>query len=228
MNTRQELLACVRSLPRESGRSVAADVWTSFRAGWHGPVLARTRHVGDVEYGYEPPTDSDLCLRYISRQKLIEFTPGDDQILSTLNAELAINRQYPMISNSCGTFANVVYEAIRTAISICQTSCATQVQARVGDELWAIEVVGRQGQDLKHVLYLWLVDRGGGEDRLGQGGYNAWLVHEVRHDLMAPDLPCRTRRSSVGGRRIDDLVPLPAMPVRFTGVTSWDAAYQTY
>lgn len=228
MNTRQELLACVRSLPRESGRSIAADVWASFQAGWHGPVLARARNVGDVEYGYEPPTDSDLCLRYISRQKLIEFAPSDGQMLSTLDAELAGNRQYPMITNPCGTFANVVYEAIRTAISVCQTSRATLVQARAGDELWAIEVVGRQGQDLKHVLYLWLVDRGRGEERPGQGGYTAWLVHEVRHDLMAPDQSCRTRRSSVGGRRVDDLAPLPAMPVPFAGALSWGAAYQTY
>ncbi|HRD65836.1 MAG TPA: hypothetical protein PKY50_06735 [Candidatus Competibacter sp.] len=226
MNTRQELLACVRSLPRESGRSIAPDVWVNFRAGWHGPVLARARNAGDVEYGYEPPTDSDLCLRYISRQKLIEFAPGDDHTMSALNAELVGNRRYPFISNPCGTFANVVYEAIRTAITGCQTSHATQAQARVRDELWAIEVVGRQGQDLKHVLYLWLVDREGADGHLGQGGYSAWLVHEVRHDLMAPDQPCRTRQSRVGGRRIEDPIPHSAMSVPVVGTVSWGAAYR--
>lgn len=227
MNTRQELLACVRNLPRPSGRAIAPDVWAVCQAEWRGPVLARSRNIEGNRYIYEPPTGSDLCLRYISRQKLLEFIPDNSHMMSRLNAELPGDRRYPLIAGVCGTFANVAYNAIQAAISACQATHAMQVQARVRDELWAIEVVGRQGKDLQHILYLWLVDhlRTGTP---GQGGYNAWLVHEIRHDLAAPDQPCRTQRLPTSGRRMEDLIPPQVIPVRTPGAIAWGASHHAY
>ncbi len=227
MNTRQELLGCVRNLPRQSGRAIASEVWAGFQADWRGPVLARARNAGGTRLIYEPPTDSDLCLRYISRQKLLEFTPNDSHMMYRLNTELSGGRQYPWIAGVCGTFANVAYNVIQAAVSDYQAARATQVQARMGDELWAIEVVGRQEQDLKHVLYLWLVDPLR-EGRTGQGCYNAWLVHEIRHDLVAADQPYRTQQLPASGRRMEDVIPLPAAPVRIPVTAAWGTSHLAY
>ena len=69
-----------------------------------------------------------------------------------------------------------------------------QVQARVDDEIWALEMVGKErngsGWSFKYSIYLWLVDplRGGaaptGRSASSGGGYSAWLIHESRHDLL--------------------------------------------
>lgn len=227
MNTRQELLACVRTLPFESGKTIAPDVWTSVQVHWRGPVLAHKKTVGGNEFIHEPPADNDLCLRYISRQKLLELAPDDGHMLSKLNTELSGDRQYPFISGTCGTFANIAYGAIQAAVSAYRTEPAMDVQARAGNELWTIEVVGRQGQDLKHVLYLWLVDHLK-EGCSGQGGYKAWLVHETRHDLLASDQPRRKHRLSAEGRRMDDLFLLPVMPVRISNPVLGDAFLDAY
>ena len=99
MNTRQELLACVRNLPLESGKAIAADVWKSFQVYWRGPILARPRDDADDAI-HEPPADNDLCLRYISRHKLLEFTPDDHQLMVDLNAEIA-GDQCPLQPDQC-------------------------------------------------------------------------------------------------------------------------------
>jgi hypothetical protein len=226
MNTRQELLACVRNLPLESGKVMAPDVWKSFQVYWRGPVLACLRDAGDSHI-HEPPVDNDLCLRYISRQKLLEFTSDDSHMMSKLNAELSGDRQYPFISDICGTFSNMTYAAIQTAVSAYRTEQTMRVQARVRNELWAIEVVGRQGQDLKHVLYLWLVEHLK-KGCPGQGGYNTWLVHEARHDLLASDQPHRTHRLPANGRRVEDFILLPIMPIRIPDPILGDAFLDAY
>ncbi len=227
MNTRQELLACVRNLPLESGKAIAADVWKSFQVYWRGPILARPRDDAD-DAVHEPPADNDLCLRYISRQKLLEFTPDDHQLMVDLNAEIAGDHRYPAISESCGTFANIAYGAIQAAICSYRTDGATRVEARLGEELWAVEVVGRQGQDLKHVLYLWLVEHLHDKKCAGPGGYNAWLVHEARHDLLASDLPHRVHWSPTNGRRAEDLLLFPITPIRISDAALGDAFLDAY
>lgn len=227
MNTRQELLACVRNLPLESGKTLSPDLWKSLRVYWRGPVLAHPRAGGDDAI-HEPPTDSDLCLRYIARQKLLEFTPDEGPLMAPLNAELAGDRQYPAISGRCGAFANVVYGAIEAAISAYRAERAAHPQARLGDELWAIEVVGRHGQELQHVLYLWLVQRPDEAGHRGAGGYRAWLVHETRHALLASGLPPRVHRSPAGDGRAADSPLLPVMPIRITDPVLGDAFLDAY
>ncbi len=198
MNTRQELLACVRNLPLESGLTITPEVWASFEVFWRGPVLAYRKKARDHELVYEPPADSDLCLRYISRQKLFEFAPDDGHAWSGLNSALSDNQQYPSILETCGTFANVGYGAMQAALTTYREEPPMRLQAHALNELWATEVVGRQGQDLQHVLYLWLVELRR-EESAGVRGYRAWLIHEVRHHLLAPDQPPRPHRSLSNG-----------------------------
>ena len=204
---------------------IAPDVWMCFEIYWRGPVLAHKKNTGGHEFIHEPPADNDLCLRYISRQKLLEFTPDDDHLLSKLNAELSGDRHYPSVSSICGTFANMTYGAIQAAVSAYRIEHALHAQARTGNELWAIEVVGRQGQDLKHVLYLWLVEHL--KEGCSGGGYNTWLVHEVRHDLMAPDQPHHPHRSPASGQRMEDFILSPIMPIRIPDPVLGDA-FLTY
>jgi hypothetical protein len=147
--------------------------------------------------------------------------------MAKLNAELSGDRQYPALADSCGTFANMVYGAIEAAVSAYRTERALRLQAQAGNELWAIEVVGRQGQDLKHVLYLWLVEPLK-EGRPGRSGYNAWLMHEARHDLVASDQPHRTHWLPVNGRRAEDFILLPIMPVRISDPVLGDAFLDAY
>lgn len=213
MNTRQELLACVRNLPLESGKTLPPDLWKNLRVYWRGPVLAHPLETGDNAI-HEPPADSDLCLRYIARQKLLELTPDNGPFMASLNAKLAGDRQYPAISERCGAFANVLYGAIEAAISSYRTERAAHPQACLGNELWAIEVVGRHGQELQHVLYLWLVECRDDAKCRGAGGYRAWLVHEARHDLLASDLRQHPHRLPARGRRVEDFPLLPVMPIR--------------
>lgn len=227
MNTRQELLACVRNLPLESGLTITPEVWASFEVFWRGPVLAYRKQVGDHELVYEPPADSDLCLRYISRQKLFEFAPDDGHAWSGLNSALSDNRQYPSILETCGTFANVGYGAMQAALTAYREESPMRLQVHALNELWATEVVGRQGQDLQHVLYLWLVELRR-EESAGVRGYRAWLIHEVRHQLLALDQLPRPHRSLSNGHRMGDLPPLPVMPVRVSDPVFIDAYLGTF
>ncbi len=204
---------------------MALDAWMGFEIYWRGPVLAHKKNAGGNEFIHEPPADTDLCLRYISRQKLLEFTPDDGHLLSKLNAELSGDQHYPSISDICGTFANITYGAIQEAVSAYRMERALRVQARTRNELWAIEVVGRQGQDLKHVLYLWLVEYL--KEGCSEGGYNTWLVHEARHDLLASDQPHRSHRSPASGRREEDFTLLPITPIRIPDPVLGDA-FLTY
>ncbi len=187
MNTRQELLACLPNIAPESRRvgQVATDVWMGLRSSWNGPRLARVENVGGNRYVHVPPNTVNLCSENISRQRLITFSQRDSHIMSQLNTQLRGGRSYPVVSGVAGMFANVGYSIITTAVSARQAAMTMEVQARTQDEVWAIEMVGKQGQELKHVLYLWLVDpvRGG---QAGQTGCSAWLIHERRNNLVAP------------------------------------------
>lgn len=207
MNTRQELLSYLPNLPPPTETRLATDVWMGFRARWHGPVLARVRLGPGGHQIHEPPPHTDLRYRHMDRQLLFTFSEHhmtrDTHMVRALNTQLGGGRQYPVWEGIVGMFGNLAYSVVSTGISAARQRASRDVRVRQDDQIWVIEMVGKQAVgttvQLKHVVYLWLVDvpRGG---TAGRGGSNAWMLMERRYDLVAPE--GRTRAPGTG-----DLVP---------------------
>jgi hypothetical protein len=76
--------------------------------------------------------------------------------------------------------AGIAFTVITTAVSAARQP--QNVLAREGDEIWQAEMVGKEGQDFKHVMYYWLVDP---YRRQAQRTVPAaWIIHEDRKDLV--------------------------------------------
>jgi hypothetical protein len=211
MNTRQELLRCLPVLPSPTNvPQIATDVWMGFRQRWTGPVLARVRLGGGNRQIHEPSPGVNLCVRNIDRQMLWRFsehyTTRDRRMLQLLNTQLGGGRQYPLVEFAVGQFGGLPYSVLSQAISSARTRRERDVRVREDDEIWVVEMVGRESPirpELKHVHYLWLVDvpRGG---RAGSPGANAWILMEERHELVAEEA-----RTAGGYRDMVDLIPPP-------------------
>jgi hypothetical protein len=111
----------------------------------------------------------------------IEGTKGYTE---TLNKALSGGESFPILNAVLGTIAGVasagaglLFTIGTTAVDVGKTN--QNVQARVGDELWQVEVIGKTKNggswDVVHVGSYFLVD-----PFRGQTVTKGWLIHEER------------------------------------------------
>lgn len=118
----------------------------------------------------------------------------ENSFTNSLNTELLGGEQYPILTATLGTAAGIasfgaglLFTVGTTALSLAVT--VQRVLARMGDELWQIEEIGKEsttgffgGVETKavHVGSYFLVDPYRGPGNVRSKG---WLIHEQRTEL---------------------------------------------
>ncbi|MEM6844148.1 MAG: hypothetical protein AAF632_18115 [Bacteroidota bacterium] len=129
-------------------------------------------------------------------QKVLTFTPSNRGFMNSLNQDLQGGESYPWLvfglslafiplSGGVGTVSGVIFGASTTAIDSSRRN--TSVMARLGDEIWHVEEIGRTFEDniisddrwvATHISSYFLVD-----PFRRQNPEKGWLLHEGRRTI---------------------------------------------
>ncbi len=197
----QQIINQLDPLQQESGKRIANSVITGMTRS-----LTRARYQlmnsqmnpsggGAI---YVPTRGTQSLSQATNRQNIRKLmtlpAEREDNFTHSLNTELLGGEQYPVLTAVLGTGVGLVtagggilFTAATTALSLANT--AQRVLARLGDELWQIEEIGKSNssrwfdgntQSAFHVGSYFLVDphRAGGNVRS-----KGWLIHEERTEL---------------------------------------------
>jgi len=183
-----QLLAALQLLQPHSGKRISDSVITgmtqSFSNARYDLIRKRTNPRG-AGYLTEPTGGANALPGAVSaRRKLMTLAAGSsDNYTASLNTQLLGGSSYPILSFVLGAAAGAVsggagllFSVATTALSLSQT--AQRVLARRGDELWAVEEIGKDNSNrVVHVGAFFLYDPFR-NTAFGQG--NGWLIHEER------------------------------------------------
>lgn len=183
MNTRQELMRCLQPLPAHTGKRVSTSVIYGFVG--RGYMLGRLARVSG-DYVIRPGT-VNLCTQYVRGRRLFRLQQRHSGFIRSLNTSLSGGRDYPMLTGILGIATGVVSAGAGIAFSVICTAVSASRQpqnvlAREGDEIWQAEMVGKENNALKHVMYYWLVDPY--RQQAQRTVPAAWIIHEDRKDLV--------------------------------------------
>ncbi|MGB3850492.1 MAG: hypothetical protein WA958_11040 [Tunicatimonas sp.] len=190
----------IRQLPRlrrESGKHLPTSTIYGFSAHPGGQTRLISPQARRGRIVQVPGSGIGNLLRGLrSVQKVMTFTASNRSFMNSLNEDLQGGDTFPWllfglglvfipIVGAVGTVGGVVFAASTTAIDSSRRT--TQVMARVGDEIWHVEEVGRTFEDnyiredrwlATHISSYFLVDPH--RRHLREKG---WLLHEDRKEI---------------------------------------------
>jgi len=122
-------------------------------------------------------------LKLQSREKIRQFGEHDVSLMYKLNTELQGGRDYPVLTTALGVAAGVVSggAGFIFAMSTMGLSLAKQsarALARIGDEIWHVEEIGKSNGKPTYVSAYFLVD-----PYRSQTPTKGWLIHEERWNV---------------------------------------------
>lgn len=133
-----------------------------------------------------PTNGTASLLSNVQARRLLWTAKENDGFLKMLNKELQGGEGYPILSAVVGegvgripvlgTAVSLLFSAVSAGVDLSKTSHT--VIARVGDQVWQIEEIGRVGAKIVHVGFYWVVD-----PCRKQSPEKKWLIHEQRTEL---------------------------------------------
>lgn len=178
-------LADLPRLQAESGKSLPSSIIYGFSSNSDAQEkLVRTDHIRGryVSVLRAPPGV------YSNKRKFMTFDPVHQNFMRALNVELMGGRSYPVLEAVLGTVvgaasggAGLIFAGVTLGVSLSRRE--SDVLARAGDELWAVEEIGKQGTDPVHIMSYLLVDPFRSRAAQNQR-HNGWLLHESRTPLV--------------------------------------------
>ena len=186
----QELMLLINKLPIIT-QSKGPKMISSVIAGFTARLQNRFRLI-DAEFdggklaGFRPDPKIDLRTTNSFKRRLISFGSANHVFRQSLNRELAGGESYPVLGTFGGIGLGLVSGPAGIAFSLGvllldQSRTVQPVRARAGDEIWHVEQLARQGNNVYHVEYFVLIDP---YRRLEVNQVQQeWIVHEERRRI---------------------------------------------
>ncbi len=134
---------------------------------------------------YRPAPGIDLTKANASKRRLFNFDTAHSRFQQSVNKELGGGRSYPILTGLLSIGAGIVSGGAGIIFTLITSAAdaGRQVQpvmARLGDELWQVEQVGKVKGKVVHVEYFVLWD----PYRRQANVPSEWIIHEDRHDVV--------------------------------------------
>lgn len=161
--SKTQLQAKLPTLPKASRNHLS----TSFIIGLTTKLTERfvliKQHGILYDIHYKPRIKVNLMSQNAARSKILTLDSGQAGFVNTLNLGLKGGDEYPILtaflSVGVGIFtagAGAVFSILSGVASAAKVN--QPVRARLGDEIWQLEVVGKEGGEIKPMEYLVLID----------------------------------------------------------------------
>jgi hypothetical protein len=195
----QQVINQLKELQPESGMRISDSVITgmTLSLSQNRYKLMKTIMPGS-KYLHVPMNGTQSLMQSENIQSIrkLKTLPAEreDNFTHSLNTELLGGEQYPVLTAVLGTAAGAVsggagllFTIATTGLSLSQT--AQRVLARLGDELWQVEEIGKANssgwfdgntKSAYHIGSYFLVDPHRGTGPVQSKG---WLIHEERREL---------------------------------------------
>jgi len=182
------------TLQRESGKNLPTSIIHGFSTGQGGPTsLIESKRIGGDWVGVPRKGSSELVRKPYSRRKVFTLDKAKQGFTEQLNNALKGGSSYPVLLAVLGTAAGAVsmgggllFTAATVGIDLARRD--RRVLARLGDEIWHVEEVGKVMDEnlfsadryvAMHVSSYFLVD-----PFRSKAQVKGWLLHEERKPVQ--------------------------------------------
>jgi hypothetical protein len=134
---------------------------------------------------YRPAPGINLGLKNSSKRRLFNFDADHAKFQKTVNRQLAGGESYPILTGLLSIGAGIASFGAGTVFTLVTAAADSgrQVQtvmARLGDELWQVELVGKKKGKIVHVEYFVLWD----PYRRDAEVPSDFIIHEERREVV--------------------------------------------
>jgi hypothetical protein len=186
--TTQQLMAKLPNLPPQTKNSLPSNIIHGFSAGigQNRFVLVNLDFRGPHNQRFVPDPKVNLYSQNASRRRIMTLDAGKAGFMHSLNQALKGGEDYPILTGLLGIAAGIASAGAGilfslTTIAVSAGKTSQPIRARLGDEIRQVELVGKEGQALKHVEYFLLVDPYRAK---ATNIPSEWVIHEERRDLV--------------------------------------------
>lgn len=152
-------------------------------------ALVQQKRVANAQWGVVPRKGiSSLSIKEncFSRRKVKTLSLQNQHIVRHLNTGLLGGSGYPVLTAALGIAggaisagAGLIFTVATTALNLGNT--AQRVLARLDDEIWHVEEIGKEGEKPVYVSAYFIVDPYRSNNSASAKG---WLIHEERHEIL--------------------------------------------
>lgn len=191
----EHIIRQLSTLQPESGQRLPTSIIYGFSSSSGGSSqLIRIDHRGGDYVGIPAHGTASLLQHVRSRVKVFTLEQSRAGFMRALNQELKGGASYPVLTTVLGTAvgvasggAGLLFTAATLAVDLNRRN--TDVLARVGDEIWHVEEIGKVFEDNlisrdryvpTHVSSFFLVDP---YRSRGDSAVKGWLLHESRMEV---------------------------------------------
>ena len=150
-------------------------------------ALVTDVQIANAEWAVKPKSGGSTLgnpLNRFFRRKVKTLSSGNFHIINQLNFTLAGGESYPVLTAVLGTAAgfasaggSLIFTVATTKISA--SNVVQKVMARIDDEIWQVEEIGKVGNQPTYISSFFIVD-----PFRGQTPTKGWLIHEERQNVI--------------------------------------------
>lgn len=185
---KQQLLLKLPTLPAATKKKLVDSVIHGLMVGVRSNphvLLDLDASRGPWLQKFVPDPKVDLMTKNASRRKVLSLNPTHTGFMSSLNLALKGGEDYPLLTGLLGITtgllsggAGLLFSLVTIGVSASKVS--QPIRARLGDEIWQVEILGKEGQKIMHLEYFVLVDplRAKVPNLASE-----WVIHEDRKEV---------------------------------------------